>query len=274
MTSRSDRLALVCAPTLALALALADAGSPVRAEVSRVELARIGVHTPPGARAPLAQGFIDQNGRPTTLAAAKGSGVGLLVFADYRCNTLCGPALAIVAAAVKAGPLRPGLDFRLLAIGLNPHATLQDAEAMRTTHLGGDPALLQASSLLTGAPAAIARTTHALGYDYDLDPATGQYVHPVAAFVLAPDGRVTRVLSEIALTGPQVAAAIRSARTSPPSPADGLIDRLSLLCHGLVPSNGRNDAAVLTGLRLGAGLTLLAIAASLGALMLRRRRAA
>lgn len=259
----------------ALITALALFAAPqARAEISRAAMAGIGVHAPPDARAPLALAFRDQDGRPVTLGAAKGSGPGVLVFADYRCNTLCGPALAIVAAAVGKSALRPGRDFRLLAVSINPRATPADARAMRATRLAGDPALLQASSFLLGTPEAIAAATHALGYAYAYDPTSGQYTHPVAAFVLAPDGRLTRVLSEVALTAPELQAAVRAAAANDaPRPPD-LIEQISLLCHGLVATDGRNDAAVLTGLRIGAGLTLATLFGGLAALIWRRRRVA
>ncbi|WP_158914496.1 SCO family protein [Caulobacter sp. S45] len=244
---------------------------PAMAEVARADLARVGVHAPPGARAPLDSMFRDQDGRALTLGVAKGEGPALLVFTDYRCTTLCGPALSIVAARIAKAGLHPGADFRLIAIGLNPKATTQDAKAMWAARLSGDPALLKASSFLSGSPQAIATTTAALGYGYAYDPATGQYTHPVAAFALAPDGRVTRVLSEVALNSVQLDNAIRDA-------AEGrtgdLIDRIALLCHGLSLVGGRNNAAVLTGLRIGGAATLFALAGGLGLLITRRRRVA
>ncbi len=260
---------------IALIAALALTVPPkAQAEISRAAMAEISVHPPPDALAPPTLAFRDQDGRATTLGAAKGSGPGVLVFADYRCNTLCGPALAIVAAAVRGSGLKPGRDFRLLAISINPRATPADAQAMRDTRLAGDAALLQASSFLIGSPDTIATATRALGYGYAYDPSSGQYAHPVAAFVLARDGRLTRVLSEVALTAPELQAAVRAAATDrAPAPAD-LIDRLSLLCHGLVTADGRNDAAVLVGLRIAAALTLVALAGGLSALVRRRRRAA
>jgi protein SCO1/2 len=261
-------------PALIAILALGLAPS-AHAQLSRAALAKVGVHPPSDARAPLALRFDDQDGRSTSLGAAKGPGPGVLVFADYRCNTLCGPALAIVAAQIRKSTLSPGRDFRLLAVSINPRATPADAQAMRSTRLAGDPALLQASSFLIGRPDAIATATRALGYGYAYDPANGQYTHPVAAFVLAPDGRLTRVLSEVALTAPELQAAVRTAASSHARPQPGdLIDQLSLLCHGLVAPDGRNDAAVLLGLRLAALATLAALAGGLAALIWRRRRVA
>ncbi len=256
-------------PTLALLYAAAGGVDPAGAEVSRADLAKVGVHTPAGARAPLDLPLRDQAGMATTLGAALHGQTGVLVFQDYRCKTLCGPALAIVAAGVRASGLKPGGDFRLVAIGLNPRETPADARAMQTSRLGDQPVLLSKSTFLTGDAAAIAVATAAMGFGYTYDTATDQFTHPVAAFVLSPTGLVTRVLPETALTGPDLRHAVQSADRGQ---VGGLVDTLRLLCHDLVPLTGRYDGAVQTALRLGGVVTVLAMLGA-GAALFRRRTA-
>jgi len=240
-----------------------------QAEVSRADLAKVGVHTPSGARAPLDLLLHDQTGEVTTLGAALHGQTGVLVFQDYRCKTLCGPALAIVAAGVKASGLKPGRDFRLIAIGLNPRETPADARAMQASRLAGQPDLLNGSSYLSGDAAAVAAATAAMGFGYAYDPATDQFTHPVAAFVLSPTGLVTRVLPEVSLTGPDLRRAVLGADRGE---VGGLVDTLRLLCHDLVPLTGRYDGAVQTGLRIGGVVTVLAMLGA-GMLLFRRRTA-
>ncbi|MHB8287280.1 MAG: thioredoxin domain-containing protein [Caulobacteraceae bacterium] len=240
-----------------------------QAEVSRADLARVGVHTAAGAHAPMDLPLRDQAGTATTLGAALHGQTGVLVFQDYRCKTLCGPALAIVAAGVKASGLKPGRDFRLIALGLNPRETPADARAMQASRLGDQPDLLRGSTFLTGDAASIAAATAAMGFGYAYDPATDQFTHPVAAFVLSPTGLVTRVLPETALTGPDLRRAVLGADRGE---VGGLIDTLRLLCHDLVPLTGRYDGPVQTGLRIGGVVTVLAMLGA-GMLLFRRRTA-
>jgi protein SCO1 len=243
--------------------------SPAQAALTDAELSRVRVTVPPGAREPLQLRFRDQAGRATTLGAALGGEPALLVFEDYRCRTLCGPALAIVAAQAKASGLRPGQDFRLIAIGLNPRETPADAAVMQESRLGDQPALRRASSFLTGDAAVIARATRAVGYGYAYDAAEDQFTHPAAAFALASDGTVTRFLTETAITGPALRDAILQARAGE---VGDLVDRLRLWCHDAVALTGRYDGAVQVGLRVGGMATLVAMAAAFA--LLRRRRAA
>jgi protein SCO1/2 len=76
-----------------LALALLFAAAPVWAAASAADLDAISAAPPPGATLPLALRFVDENGRPMTLAAALAGTPAVVIFADYTCHTLCGPIL-------------------------------------------------------------------------------------------------------------------------------------------------------------------------------------
>ena len=251
-----------------IGLALGAGGA--RAELSRAALAQVGVRASAGAALPLGLAFRDQGGRAATLRTALTATPGVVVFEDFRCRTLCGPALSIVAAGVRQSGLVPGHDFRLIAIGLNPRETPSDAAALIASRLSDDAALARSSDFLTGSALAIQAATRALGYGYAYDPETDQFTHPVAAFVLATDGRLTRVLPETALTGADLRDAVHDAGRGQ---VGDLVDRLAVFCHDLIPLSGRYDGAIQTGLRWAGLVTLAGMAAGMVALA-RRRRAA
>lgn len=253
----------------ALALAAALLASAARAEVAPAALAQVGVHPRPGAQTPLQAGFRDQDGRAVTLGQAIAGRPTVLLFEDYRCNTLCGPALAIAAHALSTSGLEPGREVGLVTVGLNPQETPADARAMAAGRLADAPALKKATRLLTGPPAVIASAARALGYGYARDPASGQYVHPVAAFVLTPDGRLSRVLDQVNLTGPAIRGAVEAAGRGGLGP---VVDELALICHGFSVAAGRYNGAVALGLKLGALATLALMAGGLGWLTTRKAR--
>ena len=239
-----------------------------RAAIAPAELAEVGVHARAGAQAPLPAHFSDQDGRPTTLGAALGGRPGVLLFEDYRCTTLCGPALAIAGRALQESGLEPGREVGLVTVGLNPRETPADARALRDARLADAPALRRAGRFLTGRPDAIAAATRAFGYGYAYDPASGQYTHPVAAFVVTPDGRLSRVLDQVSLTGPELRDAVQAAGRGG---LGSVVDALALLCHGISAAAGRYNGAVALGLKLGALATLAVMACGIGWLASRRR---
>ncbi len=271
MRSASFKDRLHASPVIGEAFAVVWASAllvpAAHAEISPQALAQVGVHATAGAQAPLDTPFADQEGRPIRLGAALASRPTVLLFEDYRCTTLCGPALAIVGHALQASGLRPGRDVALVTIGLNPQETPADARALRDARLQDAQALKANAKFLTGAQPAITAAARALGYGYAYDPMSGQYTHPVAAFVLTPDGRLSRVLDQVNITGPELRAAVQDARGGG---LGAVVDQIALICHGISVAAGRYNGAVALALKLGALATLAAMAA--GFAMLARRR--
>ena len=70
-----------------------------------------------------------------TLSDAIGGVPAFVVFADYTCRTLCGPIVEFAAAGLGKTGLRPGADYRLLVIGIDPRDGLDTARAMRAQHI-------------------------------------------------------------------------------------------------------------------------------------------
>ena len=241
-----------------------------QADIAPQVLAQVGVHAVPGARAPLDAAFVDQDGRPVSLRSALAGRPAVLLFEDYRCTTLCGPALLIAAHAIHDSGLAPGRDIGLVTVGLNPRESFADARAMADARLASEPRLRAAARLLTGGQPAIAAATRALGYGYAYDPASGQFTHPVAAFVLTPDGRLSRVLDQVNLTGPELREAVLGAARGT---LGSVVDQLALICHGISVAAGRYNGAVALGLKIGALATLGAMAGGLALLVGRGARA-
>ena len=265
----TPRTACIAAAASLLAAAIASPASS-RADIAPQALAKVGVHAAAGARAPLDARFLDQDGRPVTLGETLGGAPTVLLFEDYRCTTLCGPALSIVAHALRESGLRPGREVGLTAVGLNPRETPSDARRLRDARLAEAPGLRATARFLSGSETAVVRTTAAMGYGYAYDRVSGQYTHPVAAFVLTPDGRLSRVLDQINMTGPGLRTAVREAGRGA---LGSVVDQLALLCHGISLAAGRYNGVVALGLKLGALATLAAMAGGLG-LLIRRRAAA
>ena len=253
----------------ALILALA-AAAPARAGLTRDQVARVSVRPPAGAAEPMELALTDADtGRASTLARAAAGAPLVLVFADYACATLCGPALAVTGQRLAESGLRPGRDWRLAVVGLQPASPLPAARAFADARL--PPAVRAQTSVFVGDSAAVRRATTAAGYGYVWDPAARQFAHPVAAFVLAPDGRVVRTLSEVALTGPALREALTDARQGRVS---SLLQEVALVCHGALEAVGRFDGAIILALRAAGVATLLALPAFVVWWSRRRRGAA
>jgi protein SCO1/2 len=231
-----------------LALAALCLARPAQA-LTEAELSAVGASPRIGARLPLEARFRDDSGRPLTLGRALGGKPAMLVFADYRCTSLCGPGLVIAALALDRSGLNPQ-DYSFVVVGLDAADPPALAARVREARLRG--AAGRAAILLGGGPAGdVAR---AAGYRYLFDPAAGQFVHDTVAYAVDRDGRVRRALSEFTLDPGELRTALTA--EAPARPASPWA-QVRLLCHGLIADTGRWNASVLGGLKLG-GLALLA----------------
>jgi protein SCO1/2 len=236
-----------------------------RAELTRSELDGVSLAPPAGATAPLSLTFRDIDNKRVTLREVIGGRPSLLLFVDYTCRTICGPALAIASAALAQTSLNPA-TYRLVVIGLDPKDSAEDARAMARQI--GDPALEVVTTLLRGDAGAVHRLTGALGYRYRYDADADQFAHPAGALVLTSDGRVSRSLSSLALNPTDLRLALVEA-------GGGRIgtftDRLTLLCYGFDAAHGVYTPAIARTLKFLAGIAVVGVFGSIAVLERRRR---
>ncbi len=243
-----------------LAIAALLLGSPAVAGVNTAVLDGVYVDPAPGATLPLTESFGDDSGRNLTLADALAGRPAVLIFADYTCHTLCGPILDFATAALQQSQLRPGADYRLIVIGLDPKDGLDAARAMRSSRLDNGGPIARAALFLTGTTDAIGKAAAALGYHYAYDSEHDQFAHPAAAFVLTGNGAVTRVLSAVGLTGADLRLALVEAGCGQ---VGTLADRFRLLCYGYDPVRGIYTARIGRLLEISGAITLAAMAAGI-----------
>jgi len=251
-----------------VALLLACA-MPALAGLSPADLKAIAAAPAPNARAPLGLAFTDDTGRARTLGEALGAKPAVLIFADYTCHTLCGPILDFTAAALEKTGLRPGSDYRLVVIGLDPRDGLAAARAMRGERFDSDGSLARATVFLIGRARAIHAATAALGYGYRYDAAHDQYAHPAAAYVLDARGAVTRVLSPLGLDGNDLRLALVAAGKGH---VGTFGDQLRLLCYGYDATRGIYTERITSLLSLAALATVIGLAGAIGFMTALARR--
>jgi protein SCO1/2 len=241
---------------------------PARAALTNAELDAVGVSAPPGAHLPLDERLTDESGQQHPLTDAIGGGPAVLIFADYTCHTLCGPALDFATQALATSGLVPGRDYRLVVVGLDPKDGAADAAAMKRDRIA-DPAVANATTLLTGSADAVGRLTAAVGYRSAYDAEHDQYAHPAVAFVLTRDGKVARVLSELGMNGEDLRLALVEAGAGR---IGTLGDHLRLLCYGFDAALGIYTVSIQRALMLMAVVTLLGLGLGIGWLVRRSPR--
>jgi len=258
--------ALVAAALAAVVLA---ASSPARA---RSPVQEIDIEEHLGAALPLALPFVDENRRPVCLGDYFRDGKPVvLVLAYFRCPMLCDLVLRGVVDSLARQHLALGRDYRALTVSIDPKDTPAGASLKQHGLLQalGDLDAAASWPFLTGAEPSIAPLAARLGFEYAYDPKSDQYAHPAVAFVLTPDGRISRYLYGVKFRPLDVRLALNEAARGR---IGGIVDRVLLACFHYDPATRRYGLYVRGVLRGGAALTVLLVGGLLALLWWHDRR--
>jgi protein SCO1/2 len=243
--------------------------SPALAGLTERDLAEVALVPRAEARVPTSLAFRDLKSRIVTLGEALAPRPGLLVPVDYTCRSTCGPALALVAAALNQTDLSPGLDYNLIIVGIDPKDSPDDARSLVRTRIA-DETLYSSALVLRGDAPTVQALLAALGYRISYDAETDQFAHPSGAVTLLPDGRVSRVLSTLALNPQDLRLAIIEGGEGR---IGGLADRLMLLCYGFDAVHGIYTPLINRTLQIAGAATLILLGLAFVSLYLRSRQA-
>lgn len=248
--------------------AMTMAAGPAAANFTAAQLADLAATPPINAALPKHLVLRDDDGRQVSVMSAIGGVPAVVIFADYTCRTLCGPILEFAAAALAKSALRPGADFRLLVIGLNPRDGIEQARTMRAKHIDAGSPINRAATFLTADEKSIHAATAALGLAYAYDKEHDQYAHPAAIYIVDAAGRVRRLLSPLGLDGSDLRLAIVEAGHGT---VGNLADRIHLLCYGYDPAKGIYTERITVMLGYAAGAMLVLLLSGLSLLLMRDR---
>jgi protein SCO1 len=257
-------------------LALALAGMPLllsvpaHARIDPSSFAALSFRQHPGAQLPLETGLRDEAGRPATLGSALGGRPSIVVLEYLRCRSLCSLVMSGAMVAMTRGHLTPGKDVTLVAISIDPRDTPADAAAARAMYSSRfpDPTAAAGVHFLTGSADQIKRIADAIGFRYQLDTPSGQYAHPGGFVVATPDGRISRYVLGLNPDPSLLRRAVfEAAREKVEPPAHPLL----CLCFGYDPDAGSVAALTWHLVRWTSLALVLACAALIGFLSLRRR---
>lgn len=251
--------------TLAVAsVAAAQVAGPVPEALQDV-----GVDERLGTALPLDLEFRDEQGEIVTLGKffERGRPV-LLTLNYYKCPMLCGLQLNGLATGLEELDWTPGAEFEVVTVSINPLETPALATEKKQNYIRkmGRPAAAAGWHFLTGREPQIRELADSVGFRYALDPETGEYAHAAAVMVATPDGNVVRYLYGIEYPAKNLRLALLEA-------ADGTIgspfDRLVLYCYHYDPSSRRYAPVAMNIMRVGGGVTVVALGLTLGMLWAR-----
>jgi protein SCO1/2 len=198
---------------------------------------RVGFDQELGAQVPLDTVFHDASGKAVHLRGLLHGKPVLLVPGYFTCKTLCSVVRTGVAKGVRGSGFRPGKQFDVVLVSIDPHETPADARHAQQMDAANHPGAGVAQwHYLTGTQASIAPLMHSIGFRYMFDARSDQFDHATGIVVLTPDGKVSQYLFGVKFPAETLRLALVDASHHH---VGNIIDRLVLLCCQYDTSTGR-----------------------------------
>ncbi|WP_158806832.1 hypothetical protein [Beijerinckia sp. L45] len=236
--------------------------------LTRLDLKDAGFHLVPGTSLPADAVLHGPGGRDTTLGQTLAKKPALLVFTDYRCQSLCGVILDQLSETLPKVGLTLGQDYNVIAVALDAAQTQADAAAFRDTHTKGS--LQHAGLFFTNDAPALQALRASVGLVAPFDVEHGQFAHPAGLVLVDARGLAQRVLSPFALDPLGLKLALTEGGAAPLS----LGAHALLLCYGWNPVAGVYTLRIERVMMLAAAATILLIALTVAGFLHRGRRLA
>lgn len=224
-----------------------------------------------GDKVPLDVALVDESGRAVKLGDYFGRRPVILTLVYFRCPKLCTLVLNGLAEALQGMNLTAGKEFDVVTVSFDPKDTPETAREKKENYLAlyGRPEAAKGWHFLTGQEDAIRRLTDAVGFHYRYDPLSNEYAHASGIMIVTAEGRLSRYLYGISYAARDVRLSlVEASKGQVGSPVDAIL----LYCFHYDPQSGKYNASVLNFVRLGGGLTVLALLGFFAVLGVRSRR--
>jgi protein SCO1 len=264
-------LSKVVSRILALVLGVLLLAGPARAADTAVPKALDGIDIEDrtGSAIPTSVVLRDQNGAEVTVGKYLRDGKpAILLLAYFECPMLCSLVInGLLHGMQQMTSLTAGRDFRVIVVSFDARDTVEKGRDKRASYLGayGRPVEGDGWDFAIGAPSEVKRLADAVGFHYRWDEKTGQFAHAAGAFVLTPDGKLSRTLYGIAFSGKDLNLALREAGNGK---IGGIVDRVLLFCFHYDPLAGSYTLAARRLMMVAGVITVM----GLTVLLLRLRR--
>lgn len=181
---------------LFVALALGSVQAQV-VDKGNEELSKIDIDERLGDTLPLDLQFVNASGQAVTLADYFQQGKPVIfTLGYYECPMLCNLVFNGLVDGINRVDLKPGVDYTLLTVSIDPLETPDLAYAKKKNYLKSIEKQVDESAwaFLTGQEEEIQKLSDAVGFRFFYDESRDEYAHPAVAMLVSDQGVVSRYL--------------------------------------------------------------------------------
>jgi protein SCO1/2 len=220
---------------------------------------------------PLDLVFRDEAGNTVKLGDYFGTKPVVLSLVYYSCPQLCNQVLNGLTSSL--GTLRDfsiGKEFNVVTVSFDAREKPELAAKKKATYIDWykREGVAEGWHFLTGDQEQIDKLTEAVGFHYNWDPASQQFVHASGVMLLTPQGKLSRYFYGIEYSAKDLRLGLVEASNNK---IGSPVDQILLYCFHYDPAQGKYGFVVMNLIRLGGAITLVGVVALL--FIMRRRNA-
>jgi protein SCO1/2 len=222
------------------------------------ELQGVGFDQRPNEQVPLELEFIDESGKGVRLGDYFHGKPVILVLAYYQCPRLCTMVLNGLVQGLLEIPYSAGQDFEVAVVSFDPREPTSLAASKKEAYMQryGRPGSEAGWHFLTGREDQSRALADAVGFRYRFDPVKDQYVHASGIMIATPEGKLSRYLYDVRYSGRDLRLAlVEASQHKIGSP----VEQILLYCFHYDPTLGKYSANVMTFVRIGGILSMVAV---------------
>lgn len=263
---------LVLAVGVAPAQGLYGGPAPAKSDSATVPapLQNVGFDQRLGQQIPVDAEFKDETGKTVKLSEYfNGTKPVVLALVYYECPMLCNQVLNGLLSSLKIVSFDVGKDFEVVTVSFDPRETPELAAKKKESYVRSykREGAAEGWHFLTGDETNIKRLTDSVGFFFQYDQQSQQFVHAAGIMVLTGQAKIARYFFGIDYAPKDLKFGLMEAsdkRIGNP------VDKLLLYCYHYDPAQGKYGAIVMNFMKIGGIITLIGMAALI--LVLRRFR--
>lgn len=216
--------------------------------------------------------FKDESGQTVPLSQYfDGKRPVLMAMVYYSCPNLCNYQLNGLLDAFKNMKGSLGREFQFVAVSMNHKEDSDLAAAKKETYMTalGQVGAENAWHFLTGDETSVKALANELGFKFRWDETGKQYAHSAVAYVVTPDGVISRYLYGIEFAPSTLRLSLIEAAQGK---IGNIVDHIMLFCFQFNPTKNKYTIYAFNVMQVGAALTILVLAIFLVPIWWRERR--
>jgi protein SCO1/2 len=253
-------LCLSAAPSLTAQISSYGDKSQGQASSTPSILNNVGIAQHLNYQLPLNLTFTDDTGKLVPLSSYSGKVPAILLLVYYQCPMLCSEELEGLTSALKMINFRPGRDFNIIVISIDPTETTAMAAAKKAEYVKmyGHPETAGGWHFMTGTQENIDTITSVVGFKYLKFKVPGtnatQFAHASALEIVTPQGKLAQYYMGVEYSPKDMLLGLNEASNERiGSPVDNILT----YCYHYDPLTNTHDLIISRVVQMGGLLTVV-----------------